>query len=224
MSKCKCGNKLKYEDNSLLNIYDDVIGLYYCNKCNKLYDANILDFEDKYSELSSKEYKKYIKWFSNEYQEIKRQKLIYFYEGLLTPLGYYEEDKKIYMKGQFLTGGLNTYVRWLNDNTAEQYHKKYDLKYDRFGIVKANLKKLYGENKVVKKLDYSKLKFSDKTITIKEALKDVESWIDKAEKYIEYIDNDKVSPEESLNSLIEAGICDNKGNLIDQYELENNSK
>jgi len=142
MKKCKCGNSLQYEDNSILNVDNDVIGLYYCDKCNKLYDASILDCEDEYSELERKEYKSYIKWFSHNYQETKRQKLIHFYEGLLTPLGYYEEDKEIYREDQFLTRGLNTYVRWLNDNTAEQYHKEYNLKYDRFVIVKTNLKKL----------------------------------------------------------------------------------
>jgi hypothetical protein len=142
MSKCKCRNKLHYEDNSVLNINNDVVGLYYCNKCNKLYDASILDCENKYSELSSKEYNKYIKWFSEDYQESKKQKLIHFYEGLLTPLGYYEEDEEIYKTKKFLSGGLNTYVRWLNDNTAEQYHKKNNLKYNRFGIVRENLKKI----------------------------------------------------------------------------------
>lgn len=63
-------------------------------------------------------------------------------EGLLTPLGYYEEDKKIYEQEICLTYGLNTYSRWLIDNINEQYHKENNLKYDRFGIVKANLEKL----------------------------------------------------------------------------------
>jgi hypothetical protein len=141
MNKCKCGNKLQYEDNSILNIDNDVIGIYYCNKCGKLYDASILDCDDEYSELEKKEYSKYFKWFSDEYKETKRQALIHFYEGLLTPLGYYQEDKAIYDRNEFKIG-LNTYSRWLNDNRNEQHHKDKNLKYSRFGIVKANLKKL----------------------------------------------------------------------------------
>jgi len=142
MSNCKCGNSLQYEDNGILNIDNDIIGLYYCNKCNRLYDASILDCEEEYSEMEKKEYNKYIKWFSDKYKEEKIQKLIHFYEGLITPLGYYEEDKKIYEQEVCLTHGLNTYMRWLNDNEGEKYHKENNLKYDRFGIVKANLEKL----------------------------------------------------------------------------------
>jgi hypothetical protein len=137
-----CGNNLQYEDNSILNVDDDIIGLYYCAKCNKLYDASLLDCDNEYSELDKKEYNKYLKWFSAEYKEIKRQKLIHFYEGLLTPLGYYKEDKVIYEHEGYFTHGLNTYSRWLIDNRNEQYHKKNNLKYDRFKIVKANLEKL----------------------------------------------------------------------------------
>jgi hypothetical protein len=141
MSNCKCGNNLQYEDNSILNINNDVIGLYYCDKCNKLYDASILNCDNEYSELEKKEYNKYLKWFFNEYKETKRQKFIHFYEGLLTPLGYYEEDKILYEKDKCLFG-LNTYARWLNDNKAEQFHKINNIRYDRFGIVKTNLEKL----------------------------------------------------------------------------------
>jgi hypothetical protein len=146
MSKCKCGNILQYEDSSILNIDNDIVGIYYCNECNRLYDASILDCEDEYSELNKKEYKRYIKWFSNDYKETKKQRLIHFYEGLLTPLGYYREDKEMYEKDKLFTQGLNTYMRWINDNKAEKYHKDNNLKYNRFSIVKANLKKLKCDN------------------------------------------------------------------------------
>lgn len=75
MSKCKCGNYLQYEDNSILNIDNDIIGLYYCDKCNKIFDASILDCDNEYSELNLKEHTKYIKWFSHEYKENKRRVL-----------------------------------------------------------------------------------------------------------------------------------------------------
>lgn len=142
MSNCKCGKYLQYEDNSILNIDNDIIGLYYCDECNKIFDASILDCEYEYSEINSKGYSKYLKWFSAEYKEEKRLKLIHFYAGLLTPLGYYAEDKKIYEQEICLTYGLNIYMRWINDNEGEKYYKENNLKYNRFGIVKANLEKL----------------------------------------------------------------------------------
>lgn len=75
-----------------------------------------------------------------------------------------------------------------------------------------------------RKLDFSKLKFSDKVITTEEALRDVEPWIEDVENRINDIKNGKVSSEESLKSLIKVGILDNEGNLTEPYKLENNSR
>jgi hypothetical protein len=64
MLKCKCNNELIYEDNSIKTEdgrYGEVYPLYYCNKCNKLYDAWELDCEGKYIEVLDE---KYFKWFN----------------------------------------------------------------------------------------------------------------------------------------------------------------
>lgn len=72
----------------------------------------------------------------------------------------------------------------------------------------------------MRKLDFSKLKFSDKVTSTKEALKDVEPWIKNIEGYIKDIDNGKVTPQESLNSLIKAGICNKNGDLTEPYKIK----
>ena len=92
MKKCKCGSELKYEDNSILQIGNkEIYGLYHCKNCKMIYDAEILDCNHEYMEVNQS---KYENWFSYEYQLKKQEKLIRFYEGLLSPLGYLEEDKE----------------------------------------------------------------------------------------------------------------------------------
>lgn len=48
---------------------------------------------------------------------------------------------------------------------------------------------------------------------------DIELWIKDSQSRIEDIKNGKVSPEESLNSLIGSGICDSEGNLTEPYKI-----
>ena len=49
-------------------------------------------------------------------------------------------------------------------------------------------------------------------------MKDAKSWIEDVQDYIENVKNGKVSPKDSLNSLIKSGICDNEGNLTKPYK------
>ena len=63
MSICKCGKILKFKDNSIETKngkYGEVYPLYYCDKCNKIYNAEELDCNGYYIEELNK---KYLKWF-----------------------------------------------------------------------------------------------------------------------------------------------------------------
>jgi len=63
---CKCGNKLIYTDNSITTEngkYGETRGLYYCSKCNIIYDSDMLDLEDEYLIVKNK---KYYKWFKDK--------------------------------------------------------------------------------------------------------------------------------------------------------------
>lgn len=73
--------------------------------------------------------------------------------------------------------------------------------------------------RISRKIDLSKLKY--KVISTEEALKDVEPWINDVKEYIEDINNGLISPQESLNSLIKAGICNNDGKLTEPYRIDN---
>lgn len=48
-----------------------------------------------------------------------------------------------------------------------------------------------------------------------------EQWFGDAEEYVKKINNGLISPQESLNSLIKAGICNNKGELTEPYKINN---
>ncbi|MDP4268163.1 MAG: hypothetical protein Q8880_12090 [Bacteroidota bacterium] len=49
--------------------------------------------------------------------------------------------------------------------------------------------------------------------------KDFEEYLDKINKYTEKVANEKVSPKESLESLVKAGICNKEKKLNSMYRL-----
>jgi hypothetical protein len=65
----------------------------------------------------------------------------HFYEGLLTPLGYWLEDKERYDKGYYLGNELNTYLRWKNDNDHEAFCKKNKIDWNRYESIKSEYEK-----------------------------------------------------------------------------------
>ncbi|MDP4093940.1 MAG: hypothetical protein Q8920_11330 [Bacillota bacterium] len=49
--------------------------------------------------------------------------------------------------------------------------------------------------------------------------KDFEEYLNKIAKYTENVSNEKVSPKESLESLVKAGICNKEKKLNSVYKL-----
>jgi hypothetical protein len=63
--KCKCGEELIFNDNSISEIGCQCYPLYYCYKCNKVWNAYALEDEEnpEYIEETDKIYKK---WFTKD--------------------------------------------------------------------------------------------------------------------------------------------------------------
>jgi hypothetical protein len=101
-----------FSDNSITHVnYQQMQPLYYCDKCNKIFDGEALDLENKYTELLLQEY---ISWFTKENEEYKNKLIDRFEEGLTTPLGYWQEDKDVYDSDKWGDETPNTYWYWLN--------------------------------------------------------------------------------------------------------------
>jgi len=61
---CTCGNKLIYHDNSIESNNGEngeMHGLYYCNKCDIIFNSDYLDEDNKYVKVRNKKYKKWFK-------------------------------------------------------------------------------------------------------------------------------------------------------------------
>ena len=74
---CKCGHKLEFNDNSCsVKDYDlsnwpedlEIYSMYYCSKCDVVWDGKLLDLEDVYERMNDK----YKGWF-------KKVKSVTFY-------------------------------------------------------------------------------------------------------------------------------------------------
>lgn len=67
--------------------------------------------------------------------------------------------------------------------------------------------------------EYKQGKRKFKSLKDSQALWD--KWIEEAEEYIEKVNDGKITTQESLNSLIKAGICNNDGELTEPYKVNN---
>jgi len=63
--KCRCGEKLIFNDNSISEIGHECYALYYCPKCNKVWNGYALEDEDglEYVEEIDEKYKL---WFTKD--------------------------------------------------------------------------------------------------------------------------------------------------------------
>lgn len=61
--KCNCGEELIFNDNSISKVGHECYPLYYCIKCEKVWNAYALEDEDDPEFLEEKD-EKYKKWFT----------------------------------------------------------------------------------------------------------------------------------------------------------------
>lgn len=100
---------------------------------------------------------------------------------------------------------MNNYSFEEKDKIANENFN--DLEREVYSNIEENFKQI-GEYK------QGKRKFK----SLKESKSLWDKWVEEVEEYTDNIKDGKVSPQESLKSLIDAGICDVKGNLTDTYK------
>ena len=63
--KCKCGEELIFNDNSICNVGHQIYPLYYCSECQKVWNGFALEDEDgmEYIEETDEIYKS---WFTRD--------------------------------------------------------------------------------------------------------------------------------------------------------------